>query len=310
MKVIRGFKNFPLPPAGAAVAIGNFDGVHAGHQKILKFLSNKARELGLFSLVLTFSPHPEKILGEKVTKMIQTLEQRVREIEKFGIEALLLIPFNQKFSSLSGRQFIQKIIVNTLKAKAVVVGQNFRFGKNREGDILLLRKLASEFDFQVDSIPAVKKKGMTASSSLIRSLLQRGKVAEANLMLGRIYEIEGKVIKGKSRGKSMGFPTANIETKNEIVPPGIFVSTVSIGSQTFPSLTNVGDCPTFNQKETNIESYIINFEKNLYGETIRIGFIKKIRDEKKFKTEEGLKAQIKKDLQIAKNYFKLKDYNS
>lgn len=306
MEVIRGFKNFPEPFLHSAVAIGNFDGVHAGHQRILKFLSDKVSKLGLSSLVLTFSPHPEKILGEKTTKMIQTLEQRKREIEKFGIDAVLIVPFDQNFSNLSAREFVRKIIVNTLKARAVVVGENFRYGKNREGDIPLLRKLASESNFQVHSIPTVKKRGMMASSSLIRNLLQQGQVEKANLLLGRNYEIEGKVIKGKSRGKSLGFPTANIETKNEIVPPGIFISFVGIESETFPSLTNVGNCPTFNQKETNIESYIINFARDLYGKTIRIGFIKKIRDEIKFKTAEDLKAQMKKDLQIAKLHFGLK----
>jgi len=306
MEVIRGFKNFPEPFLHSAVAIGNFDGVHAGHQKILKFLSDKASKLGASSLVLTFSPHPEKILAEKATKMIQTLEQRKREIEKFGIDAVLIVPFDQNFSNLSAREFVRKIIVNTLKARAVVVGENFRYGKNREGDIPLLRKLASESNFQVHSIPTVKKRGMMASSSLIRNLLQQGHAEKANLLLGRNYEIDGKVIKGKSRGKPLGFPTANIETKNEIVPPGIFISFVGIESETFPALTNVGNCPTFNQKETNIESYIINFARDLYGKTIRIGFIKKIRDEIKFKTAEDLKAQMKKDLQIAKLHFGLK----
>jgi riboflavin kinase/FMN adenylyltransferase len=307
MEVIRGFKNFPPSFLHSAVAIGNFDGVHAGHQKILKFLSDKAGELGVSSLILTFSPHPEKILGEKATKMIQTLEQRKREIEKFGVGAVLIVPFDQDFSSLSAREFVRKIIVNTLKAKAVVVGENFRYGKNREGDIPLLRKLASELNFQVHSIPAVKKKGVMASSSLIRALLQQGQVEKANLLLGRNYEIEGKVIKGKSRGKPLGFPTANIETKNEIVPPGIFISFVSIETEKFPSLTNVGNCPTFSQKETNVESYVINFSRDIYGKMIRIGFIKKIRDEIKFDTAEELKAQMKKDLQIAKSYFKLKN---
>ncbi len=307
MEVIRGFESFSPTFLSSAVAIGNFDGVHAGHQKILESLGKKAKELSLFSLVLTFSPHPEKILGKKTTKMIQTLEQRVREIRKFDIDSLLIVPFDQKFSSLSAREFIQEIVVTTLKAKSVVVGENFRFGKNREGDIPLLRKLASELSFQVQSIPAIKKKGMIASSSIIRSLLQKGQVEKANLLLGRNYEIEGEVVKGKSRGKPLGFPTANIVTENEIVPPGIFVTTASIESETFPSLTNVGYCPTFNQKETNIESYIIDFDRDLYGKTIRIAFIRKIRDEIKFKTEEELKAQIKKDLKIAKSYFKLKD---
>jgi len=307
MEIIKGFENFRPKFDHSIVAIGNFDGVHAGHQKILKFLSQKAKKLGLFSLVLTFSPHPEKILGEKRIKMIQTLDERVKEIEKFGIQAVLIVSFDQKLSSLSGKEFVQKILLNKLKAKAVVVGENFRFGKNRAGDISLLQQMASRFDFQVHSIPAVSKQGMIASSSLIRSLLREGKIEKANLLLGRPYEIEGKVIKGKSRGKALGFPTANIETKNEIIPAGIFISTVGIGLETYPSLTNVGNCPTFSQREINIESYIINFNKDLYGKTIRIRFIKKIRKEIKFKTQDDLAAQIKKDLQVAKKYLKLKN---
>jgi len=299
MEVIKGFEKFESFSSDSILAIGNFDGIHLGHQKILQLPKKHA----LPSLVLTFSPHPEKILGGKIVKMIQTLDQRVREIEKFGIEAVLVVPFDEKFSSLSGQDFIRQIVVNTLKAKEVIVGENFRFGKNREGDISLLRQSAARFNFQVHSIPPVVKDGMAVSSSLIRSSLQEGKIEIANDLLGRLYEIEGSVIKGKARGKALGFPTANIETENEIIPPGVFISTAWIDSKSFPSLTNVGNRPTFHQNETIIESFIINLNKNLYGEKIRVNFIKKIRDEMKFKTPNDLSQQIKKDLEKAKDYF-------
>jgi riboflavin kinase/FMN adenylyltransferase len=303
MEVIKGFEKFESFSSDSILAIGNFDGIHLGHQKILQLLEEKAKKHALPSLVLTFSPHPEKILGGKIVKMIQTLDQRVREIEKFGIEAVLVVPFDEKFSSLSGQDFIRQIVVNTLKAKEVIVGENFRFGKNREGDISLLRQSAARFNFQVHSIPPVVKDGMAVSSSLIRSSLQEGKIEIANDLLGRLYEIEGSVIKGKARGKALGFPTANIETENEIIPPGVFISTAWIDSKSFPSLTNVGNRPTFHQNETIIESFIINLNKNLYGEKIRVNFIKKIRDEMKFKTPNDLSQQIKKDLEKAKDYF-------
>ena len=303
MQVIKGFEKYPSFSSESILAIGNFDGIHLGHQKILQLLEEKAKNQALPSLVLTFSPHPEKILGGKIIKMIQTLDQRVREIKKIGIKAVLIVPFDEKFSSLPGQDFIQKIVVNTLKAKVVIIGENFRFGKNREGDISLLRQSASRFNFQVYSIPPVVKDRMTVSSSLIRSSLQDGKIELANDLLGRLYEIEGKVIKGKSRGKALGFPTANIETENEIIPPGVFITTAWIDSKSFPSLTNVGNRPTFNPQETIIESYIINLNKNLYGEKIKINFIKKIRDEIKFKTPDDLSQQIKKDLEKAKDYF-------
>jgi riboflavin kinase/FMN adenylyltransferase len=292
MQVIKGFEKYSSYSSESILAIGNFDGIHLGHQKILRLLEEKAKNHALPSLVLTFSPHPEKILGGKIIKMIQTLDQRVREIKKIGIKAVLIVPFDEKFSSLSGQDFIQKIVVNTLKAKVVIVGENFRFGKNREGDISLLQKSASRFNFQVYSIPPVVKDRMTVSSSLIRSSLQDGKIELANDLLGRLYEIEGKV-----------FPTANIETENEIIPPGVFITTAWINSKSFLSLTNVGNRPTFNQQETIIESFIINLNKNLYGEKIRVNFIKKIRNEMKFKTPDDLSQQIKKDLEKAKDYF-------
>lgn len=305
MKIICGFENLPSISKNTITAIGNFDGIHLGHKKILEFLSKNADELGLFSMVLTFSPHPEKILGEKRKKMIQTLDQRLEEIKKFGIQAVLVISFDKKFSNFSGQEFIQKILVNLLRAKVLVVGKNFRFGKNREGDTSLLRRLASRFNLQVFSLPSVSKGGMIVSSSLIRKFLQDGEIEKANFLLGRTYGIEGEVIKGKSRGKILGFPTANIQTRNEIVPPGVFITNVEIGSKKIASLTNIGHCPTFGQQETNIESYIINFSKNLYGKKLRIYFIKKLREEIKFDTSEKLSQQIKKDLDTATKYFKI-----
>lgn len=306
MEIINSFEKIPLVSKNSIIAIGNFDGIHLGHKKILECLATEAKKNSLLSLVLTFSPHPEKILGKKRIKMIQTLDQRVNEMKKFGIDTILIIPFDEKFSSLSSHDFVQKIVVDKLKAKAVILGENFRFGKNREGDISLLFRLASGYNLKVHSIPPVTKEDMIVSSSLIRSFLKEGKIEKANVLLGRFYEVAGKVIKGKSRGKALGFPTANIKTENEIIPHGVFISTTGIGPETFSSLTNVGRCPTFNQKETNIESYIMNLNRDIYGKKIRIHFLKRIRDEIKFNTQAELSQQIKKDLELAKIYFKSK----
>ncbi|MDH4257491.1 MAG: bifunctional riboflavin kinase/FAD synthetase [Candidatus Aminicenantes bacterium] len=304
MELFHSFDQFSSYSRPSAVAIGNFDGIHLGHQKILKFLEEKAREHDLLSLVLTFSPHPEKVLGENRICTIQTLDQRIREINKFNIQAVLVTPFDKKFSNLSGHDFIQKIISDTLKAEVVIVGENFRFGKDREGDTSLLRRLSSLFRFQVHSIPSVILNGETVSSSLVRQFLQEGRVEKARALLGRNYEIEGTVIKGHSRGKSLGFPTANIKTENEIIPQGVFITQTRIGPQTFPSMTNVGSQPTFKQKGMHIESFIIDFEKELYGEHIALGFLEKIRDEIKFRTPADLIHQLEKDLAAAKDFFK------
>lgn len=305
MKVIYGFENLTSFSQQTIVALGNFDGVHLGHQRILKFVTRKAAQLDLVSIVLTLSPHPENIMGKKRIKMIQTLEQRLEGIEKFGVNAALVAPFNKEFSSLTPREFIQKIVVNLLRAKAVVVGDEFRFGKNRRGDIALFRKIAPRFDMHFFSLPSVTKNGKKISSSLIRRYLQEGQIKKAIAFLGRPYAIDGRVIKGKSRGKVIGFPTANIQTENEITPPGVFITKVRVGSRDLPSLTNIGHCPTFEQQETNIESYIINFNRNLYGNKIRIHFLDKIREEMKFATSQDLSLQIKKDIETAKAYFRL-----
>lgn len=305
MKVIYGFENLLSFSRQTIVALGNFDGVHLGHQRILKFVTRKAAQLDLESIVLTLSPHPENILGKKRIKMIQTLEQRLEEIERFGVNATLVAAFNKKFSSLTPREFIQKIVVNLLRAKAVVVGGEFRFGKNRRGNIAFFRKIAPIFNIHFFSLPSVTKNGKKISSSLIRRYLQEGQVKKVIAFLGRPYAIDGRVIKGKSRGKVIGFPTANIQTENEITPPGVFITKVRVGSQDLPSLTNIGHCPTFEQHESNIESYIINFNRNLYGNKIRIHFLDKIREEKKFATSQDLSWQIQKDIETAKAYFRL-----
>jgi len=306
MEVVRGLEKFPSLSGHSIVAIGNFDGIHLGHHKILECLEKTAKEYGLFSVVLTFFPHPGKILGKNKLKMIQTLDQRIREIRKFDIQALLIIPFDEQFASLTGQDFIQKVVLNTLRAKAVIVGKNFYFGKNREGDVSLLHSLSSKFNFRVCSIPAVIQNGETVSSSLIRNLLQEGKVEKANRLLGRSYEIEGEVVKGQSRGKALGFPTANIETENEIIPQGVFITKTWVGSKILPSMTNVGKQPTFDQKDLHIESFIIDFDRDLYGEHIGINFLKKIRDQKKFRTPEELARQLADDLQTTRAYFQTK----
>lgn len=306
MDVITGLELPPSLPQNTIVTIGNFDGVHLGHQKILLFLVDQAKKRNLYSLVLTFSPHPEEILGKGKIMMIQTLEQRLETIEKFGVQGVSVTAFDEQFSSLSSENFIQKILLNFLMAKEIVIGENFRFGKDREGDINTLHALAHRLDFQAHKIPSVVKEGKIVSSSLIRRFLLEGKIEEANALLGRYYEIKGRVIKGKSRGKGLGFPTANIDPKNDIIPLGVYVSQVRINSETFPAITNAGLRPTFNKEEMQIESYIINFNKNLYGEEMDIIFIKKIRNEMKFKSPEELSLQISKDLEQTKTYFRLK----
>jgi len=304
MQTIKGLENLPTIEGHSAVAIGNFDGIHLGHQKILERLVQQASIANLSSILLTFSPHPEKTLGESKIKMIQTLEQRLEKIERFNINIALVIDFDREFSNLTGRAFIQRVLVNVLKAKRIIVGKNFRFGKKREGNVPALERAASRYGFKVHSVPPLKTGKRIISSSLVRKLIEAGDIERANRLLGRSYEISGIVVKGKSRGKDLGFPTANIKTPNEILPHGVFISKALIDTVTFTSLTHIGACPTFQEKEANIETYIIDFDGDIYKKEIRVFFIKKLREEKRFATAEALSKQIRRDLQKAADYFR------
>ena len=304
MQGIKSLKDIPTPPDNCAVAIGNFDGIHQGHRKILNALIQEAKNDNLYPLLLTFHPHPAKILAEKRIELIQTIEQRLNEIKKFGVQMTVVLSFDSSFAHTSSEEFIRTIILKKLRAKKVIVGDNFRFGRNREGDVTKLRELAYRYGFSVCSIPPVTVQDSVVSSSLIRKFLHLGEIEKANTLLGKPYEIEGTVIRGKSRGKRLGFPTANIHPLNDIAPPGVFISKTEIGSKMYPSITHVGSKPTFNEKDVMIESFIIDYDNSLYKKKLRVLFLKKIRDEKKFNTPESLSRQIRKDLEQTLSYFK------
>ncbi|MGD9345606.1 MAG: bifunctional riboflavin kinase/FAD synthetase [Candidatus Aminicenantes bacterium] len=303
MKIITNGKDFPSLPKNTSVAIGNFDGVHLGHQKILNVLTDQAKKRDLLPVVLTFSPHPKKVVGKGKIHMLQSLDQRLREVSRFPVYAAFILNFDKRLANRSARDFIENIVLKPLKARQIIVGENFCFGRKREGCTATLKDLAPKLGFHVRSIPPVFVDGVVVSSSNIRKLLWEGKVDKAAIQLGRYYEIEGDVIKGKSRGKTLGFPTANIQTPNEITPSGVFLSQVTIDGTDYPSLTNIGTCPTFQQQDRNIETYILSFSSDLYGKKIRIRFLKKVRDEIHFDSPKALTDQIQKDIYAAEAYF-------
>ncbi len=268
----------------------------------------RAREGGLTSIVLTFSPHPEKVLGQRRVAMIQTLTQRLASLRDSGVQAVLVAPFDYAFSRLTSCEFFHSIIVSLLGAREIIVGENFRFGLKRQGDIEMLRRLGHKFGVIVNPVPQVRHRGQIVSSSLIRSFLLKGEIERANGLLGHPYEIEGKVIKGSSRGTSLGFPTANILTANEITPQGVYITTAMLGRRTYPSLTNIGFRPTFESDDFQVETFIFDFKQRIYGKRIRLGIHKKIREEKEFSNPQALVRQINQDLTMAQEFFRaLKD---
>ncbi|MFW6131591.1 MAG: bifunctional riboflavin kinase/FAD synthetase [Candidatus Aminicenantaceae bacterium] len=305
MNVLYGIEKANNIPEQTSLAIGNFDGIHIGHQKILKCLMDTSKRLNLSSLVLTFHPHTGYMLKKKSLKLLQTLDQRLKEISKYDISCVLIVPFTKKFSRISSHNFIKNIVLETLHAKAVIIGEDFHFGKNREGNVSKLMELSKKYDFRAYPVAQEIISGKTVSSSLIRSYLFEGKIEEANKMLGKYYEITGQVIKGSLKGRTLGFPTANIQTENDIIPSGVFLTYVEIEKSFYPSLTNIGSCPTLKSPGTYIESHILHFHSSLYEKLIKVQFIKKIRDEIKFKNSEALVTQLKKDLKTAMNYFKV-----
>jgi riboflavin kinase/FMN adenylyltransferase len=303
MKVLHGFKERPAYARGASVAIGNFDGLHLGHQRILRYLVETAREKGLVSLVLTFSPHPERVLEGGRIAMIQTLRQRLEAIKALGVRVVLVASFDRDFAGLSSSEFVDRVIVSHLRAREVVVGQNFRFGRERQGDIADLRRFGEKRDFVVTGIPAVIRMGRVVSSSLIRRLLEEGSLTRANSLLGRPYEIEGEVVRGSGRGQTLGFPTANLRTTNEILPAGVFVTEAYISDRSHPSITNIGRRPTFGGGRLEVETHVLGLRDPLYRKHIALRFFRKLRAENKYADPAQLVVQVRKDIAAARAYF-------
>ena len=304
MKVFNGFEGVPPFPRGAVVAVGNFDGIHLGHRKILERVLELAAKKRLFSLVLTFFPHPARSLNKRDVPLIQTLGQRLEGLREAGVKGVVVVPFGRGVRRLSGRAFAGRVLKDRFQAGEVVVGENFRFGKDRRCGVAELARLGREFSFDVHGVPPVEKAGEIVSSSLIRHRLAKGNVEKAAELLGRPYEIEGCVVTGESRGRVLGFPTANIHTTNEIIPRGIFVTLAITASRSLPSVTNVGVGPTFGGSRLGIETHVLDHKGNLYGRTVKLRFLKKLRNEKKFRTSKALIAQIGRDVAEARRYFR------
>jgi riboflavin kinase/FMN adenylyltransferase len=306
MQVIRGVKK--IEHANTVITIGNFDGVHLGHQKLFDYVKRKAKQINGKSIVITFNPHPIKVLfKDHPLKLITTLEDKIKLIEKCGIDITICIPFTLEFAQIEAEDFVSKILLDKFNAKWIIVGYDYRFGKNRRGDREMLKKLADVYGFKVTVVRAYKKRGKILSSTAVRNALMEGNIKEANLFLGRAYHIDGEVIKGAGRGSSiLGYPTANILPKQEIIPKeGVYVVKVTIKEGlTFKGVANIGRNPTFGNTNLSYEVHILNFKEDLLGKIIRVHFIERLRDEKKFTSSEELKNTIAQDIEFARKIFR------
>ena len=297
--------------SNAVVTIGTFDGVHFGHQKIISRLLEVARQKKGESVILTFFPHPRMILHpeDKAIKLISTISEKAERLEKLGIDHLILTPFTRDFSNLSPQEYISNILVEKIGTKHIVIGYDHRFGKDREGGLEHLQKYAGDFGFEVEEIPEQDINDVAVSSTKIRNAIQSGDVKTANNFLGYPFHLTGNVIKGDQIGRSLGFPTANLfveETYKLIPADGIYAVNVEVNpsmeeNKTFNGMAYIGHRPTINGMTHNIEVNIFDFDKDIYGDIIRINFVDYVRGDEKFDSLDGLKAQLAKDEKAVKS---------
>jgi len=282
------------------VTIGAFDGVHLGHQAIFKHLQDEAKKINGETVVITFSPHPRIVLGIDNTnlKFIKTEKNKLQCIEKAGIDHLIIVEFTKEFARIPSDIFIKEYIVDFIHPKVFIIGYDNHFGNNREGSIDILKTLSNQFGFVVKKVDAVTIDNVTVSSTEIRNLLTQGNIIDANKLLGQEYSITGKVVRGQSIGHNLGFPTANIEVADEyklIAAVGVYACRVYCLDKTYKGMSNIGFRPTIDDGDLTIEVNIFDFNKVIYGREITISFVKRLRDEKKFKNIEALKTQLALD---------------
>ncbi len=303
--------HFPDDPPPAhwhrpVLALGNFDGLHRGHAKIIDCVRRRADERGWTASALTFDPHPPRVVRpEKAPRLLMTKAQRLDALAQAGMHGVAVVRFTRELSRWEPERFVHTVLVEWLRVTEVWVGANFLFGRDRSGNFSLLRALGARYGFRAEKIDPVRYKEFVVSSTRIRRLISEGRVDEAGALLGHHYFIDGTVMRGEGRGAAQGFPTANLGTDNELLPPhGVYASTATIDGVIHPSVTNVGVRPTFGDGgPTVVETHLFNFRRSMYEARLRLAFIKRLRDERAFPTADALVAQIAMDCRQARELF-------
>ena len=307
MQVIFNLNEIKKPLINPVLTIGNFDGVHKGHLALFDKAKDRAKAIGGQSVVMTFEPHPLKIMRpENGPQLITHTGQKLELIEKAGIDVIICVSFDRDFAAIPARDFIDTILVKKIGIKEIVVGYDYTFGHNREGDINLLRELGNDFGFVVHLVGPVEIDHTLVSSTSIRRLVQEGRLAEAKVLLGRDFEVQGTIVKGRNRGgRLLGFPTANLNPHGELLPKkGVYAVKMLIDDALYNGVTNVGVNPTFGDTGLTVETHVLDYSGDLLGKTIKVHFIKRLRDEKAFKSLEELSDQIAQDIAQAREVFR------
>jgi len=296
-------------PAGwrsPVLALGNFDGLHRGHIKIIERIQRGAGERGGMSVVLTFDPHPPRIVRpDKAPPLLMTKAQKIEALGRAGVQGVAVVRFTREMSQWEPDMFVRNVLVEWLRVAEVWVGADFLFGRDRTGNFTVLRALGAQYGFRVEKIDPIRYKDFVVSSTRIRRLLAEGRVDESAALLGHHYAIEGTVVEGAKRGREIGFPTANLATDNELVPPnGVYATAITIDGRVLPSVTNIGQRPTFGDHlATTIEAHVMGLSMDLYGRAVRLAFVQRLRDERKFPDLEALQEQISADVRRATRLF-------
>lgn len=307
MKVFNSISSY-VSQKQSIVTIGTFDGVHIGHQEIIEKIIEDAQNSDYESLILTFFPHPRMVLAHELgVKLLNTINEKIELLEKIGLSNLIIHPFDEMFSQLSAEEFVAKILVEKLKIKKIILGHDHRFGKDRSASIDDLIIFGKKYNFEVEQISAQKIDQVAISSTKIRTALLEGNIVLANQYLGYQYSFSGKVVKGKQLGRTIGFPTANIQIDEayKLIPKnGVYIVKSSIDEKIHFGMMNIGNRPTVDGKNQTIEVYFFDFDKDIYDTSISVTILDRIRDEKKFDSLEDLKKQIEKDKQSVITYIK------
>jgi riboflavin kinase / FMN adenylyltransferase len=296
---------FRAPRRPAVVTIGNFDGCHLGHQKILRDVAERARHANALAAVLTFFPHPARVLRPaEAPALLETLDQRLAAMDSCGIDAALVMPFDRALASMSAEDFVRRILVDTMAAQAVLVGGNFRFGHGGAGDVKLLVELGKQWTYAAEVVPPVSENGVAISSTAIRAAIREGRVEDARRMLGRPYALAGEICTGTGQGRKLVVPTLNLATEQEVLPNnGVYASEAIVAGKTYRAATNVGVRPTFDATRITIESYLFEFDEMLTSGSLEVRFWRRLREERKFSGPAELKEQVLKDIERAKEFF-------
>ncbi len=304
MEVIRSLEEIPGDLKGAFVTIGNFDGVHRGHQSIFNRLIEEARPAGAPVLVITFEPHPKSVLraDRRPFYLITTPEEKIREIAATGVDALLMIPFDLDFAALSAESFVRDVLWKRLRIRKILIGHDYRFGRGKEGNEAFLVRWGKTLGFDVEALGAVSGSGDVISSTRIRNAIFDGDVRTARRLLGRPYNVAGRVVHGHRRGTGLGFPTANVRPEKDLLPArGVYAAVTKMDGRSMKSVLNIGYNPTFGDSELSVEVFILDFRGDLYGESLEILFIDRLRPEMKFDGPEALVTQIRADVAKAES---------